>query len=270
MTGGSSIAVSGVSVAVMQTGPQPNLVLLDSGMAFEPAADAIALLSRSFRVLAPTHPGFGKSDRPPSMTTVDDLAYFYLDLFEQLDLRDVVLVGVSFGAWIAAELAIKSTTRLRALVLANPVGIKVSGREQRDIGDIFAMTDAELRAALFADPEAFARDYAALGEAAALDAARSREALARYAWSPYMHDPKLRDRLHRIDVDTLFLRGARDGLTSDGYTADYCALVPGARLERIAAAGHLPHIEQPEAFARHVAGLAGGRPALQVADGMRA
>ena len=79
---------------------------------------------------------------PPTaarVRTIDDLAYFYLDLIDQID-HDTVVVGVSLGAWIAAEIAVKSTRRISHLVLANAVGIKVGGRETRDIADIFAIT----------------------------------------------------------------------------------------------------------------------------------
>ena len=40
--------------------------------------------------------------------------------------------------------------------------------------------------------------------------ARNAESTARYGWSPYMHDPKLKHRLHRIRVPTLLLWGTAD------------------------------------------------------------
>jgi pimeloyl-ACP methyl ester carboxylesterase len=203
-------------------------------------------------VLAPSHPGFGNTEAPRGFDSVDDLAYFYLDLIDQLDLAEVALVGVSFGGWVAAEIAVKSTARLSHLVLANPVGIKVGGREQRDIADIFAVTDEEFLALAFADPAAGRRDYKAMPDAAVKAAARNREATARYGWSPYMHDPKLRGRLHRIRIPTLFLWGTHDRILSEGYGRAYCAAVPGARFAPIAGAGHFPHLEQPREFAEKV------------------
>jgi pimeloyl-ACP methyl ester carboxylesterase len=81
---------------------------------------------------------------------------------------------------------------------------------------------------------------------------RNRETLALLAWEPYMHNPKLPYRLHRVTAPTLFLRGESDGLVSAAYLAAYARLLPNARTETIAAAGHAPHIEQPDAFARTV------------------
>jgi pimeloyl-ACP methyl ester carboxylesterase len=44
------------------------------------------------------------------------------------------------------------------------------------------------------------------------------------------------------------MRGESDGLVSAEYLAKYAKLVPHARIETIAAAGHSPQVEQPEAF----------------------
>jgi len=67
-----------------------------------------------------------------------------------------------------------------------------------------------------------------------------------------MHDPKLRGRLHRIDIPTLVLWGASDRLVSESYGRAYCAAVTDARFELIERAGHFPHLEQPEIFAARV------------------
>ena len=85
--------------------------------------------------------------------------------------------------------------------------------------------------------------------------ARNREATALYGWDPYLHDPKLKHRLHRIDVPTLLLWGADDRFVTPGsYGAAYQSLISGARLDTITGAGHFPHLERPDAFAERVAG----------------
>src|SRR5258708_39083492 len=67
-----------------------------------------------------------------------------------------------------------------------------------------------------------------------------------------MYNPKLRPRLHRIRIPTLFLWGAQDGFAPAAYGRSYCAAIPGAKFEEIAESGHFPHMEQPEAVARRV------------------
>src|SRR5215467_12290116 len=185
----AAITVNGIKVETIEKGRGRPLLFLHPGIGLERDAPVIDKLSEHARVIAPSHPGFGGSEQPKSFTTADDLAYFYLDLLDELDLKDTVLVGVSLGAWIAAEIAVKSTARLSHLVLGNAVGIKVGGRETRDIVDIFAVLEPDFNKLAYFDPQAAARDYPAMPEADVRVAARNREASARYALSPYMHNP---------------------------------------------------------------------------------
>ena len=218
----------------------------------DPKAPVLDALAEHARVLAPTHPGFGAAPAPRELTTIDDLAYLYLDLLDTLNLRDVVVVGVSIGGWIAAEMAVKSTERISALVLANAVGIKPSDRETRDIADIYAVTDKQLAELVWADPARMAANPKALPESDLIAMARSRESTGRYAWSPYMHNPKLKGRLHRVRIPTLVLWGTADRVTTTDYGKSYAAAVPGAKFETIEGAGHFPHLEQSQAFAQAV------------------
>jgi pimeloyl-ACP methyl ester carboxylesterase len=251
-TASDSLVVADTRIDLIERGKGRPLLFLHAENGIEPAAAAIEELAKSAHVIAPTHPGFGRSDMPKGMHTVDDLSYFYLDLLDQLDLRDVTLVGVAFGAWIAAEIAVKSTARLSRLVMANAVGIKVGDRETRDIADIFALTEAEYLEIAYCDPNAGRRDYKSLPPAEAVAAARAREATARFAWSPYFQNPRLKSRLHRIRIPTLFLWGVHDRMVSEAYGRAYCAMIPGARFVTIECAGHFPHQEQPRVFAQRV------------------
>src|SRR5438445_372139 len=112
----------------------------------------------------------------------------------------------------------------------------------------------------FRDPAVWLRDYESLPEEELTAMARNREATALFAWNPYMYDPKLRARLHRIRIPTLLLWGAHDGFAPPAYGRNFCAAVPGAKFEEIPEAGHFPHMEQPEAVARHVIGFGSDRP----------
>jgi len=249
--------VNGIRVDLIERGKGRPLLFLHPGIGIESTAPVLDRLAERAHVLAPSHPGFGTSDLPQWMTTVDDLSYFYLDLMDALDLRDALVVGVSFGAWIAAEIAVKSTARISRLVMANAVGIKVGNRETRDIADIFAVVEPDFNKLAYWDPKTGERDYKALPDAEVAAVARNRESLARFAWQPYMHDPKLKNRLHRIRIPTLFLWGAHDRILSESYGRAYCAAIPGARFELIEKAGHFPHLEQPQVFADRVFAFAG-------------
>ena len=253
------ILVNGPRVEVIERGDGRPLLFLHPSIGIEPEAPVLVRLSARMRVIAPTHPGFGSSEVPKSFDTIDDLAYFYLDLMDELDLANVALVGVSLGGWVAAEMAIKSTARISHIVLANPVGIKVGSREHRDIADFFAMTEEDFLEIAYHDPSIGRRDYKSMPEAQVRNAARNREATARFGWAPFMHDPKLKGRLHRIRVPTLFLWGTADRVVSEEYGRAYCAAIPGARFQRIERAGHFPHVEQPSEFAEKIFAFIDGK-----------
>jgi pimeloyl-ACP methyl ester carboxylesterase len=252
----TSVAVNGTTIEMVDRGQGRPILFLHPGIGIDPAAPVLAELAKGGRVIAPWHPGFGTSQLPKGMSTVDDVSYFYLDLLDQLDLTDVYVVGIGLGGWIAAEIAVKNSARLSRLVLANAVGVKIGDRETRDIIDIWSLMPKDLNELAYFDPKVGEHDYKNLPEAESLAAARNREAYARIAWSPYMHNPKLKNRLHRIKLPTLFLWGTADRVLSEPYGRGYCALIPGARFETIERAGHFPHIEQPAEFARRVLAFA--------------
>jgi pimeloyl-ACP methyl ester carboxylesterase len=265
----TSTVVNGTTIEMIDRGQGRPILFLHPGIGIDAAAPVLSALAKDNRVIAPSHPGFGISQLPKGMTTVDDLSYFYLDLLDQLDLRDMLVVGVGLGGWLAAEIAVKDSSRFSRLIMANAIGVKIGDRETRDIVDIWSLMPDEFNALAYADLKNGARDYKTLPEADSLAAARNREAYARVAWSPYMHNPKLKNRLHRIKMPTLFLWGMADRILSEKYGRGYCALIEGAKFEPIEKAGHFPHIEQPEEFAHRVLAFAQA-PAQPVARARRA
>lgn len=252
-----SIVVSGVTLDVEDRGSGRPLLFLHPGEGLQPKRAWLDALAAKFRVIAPNHPGFGESSLPDWFGTVDDIAYLYLDLAAALDLQDAVLVGACFGGWVAAEMAVRSTQRFAHLALAAPLGIKLGGVTDRDIADMHAITRPEFMRLAWADPARGEIDHTALPEAELAAIARGREALALFGWKPYMHNPRLKRWLHRIDRPTLLLWGEQDRIVTPAYGEGWRAAIPGARLEVIRDAGHYPHWEQPEEFVRRVAAFVG-------------
>jgi pimeloyl-ACP methyl ester carboxylesterase len=164
----------------------------------------------------------------------------------------VTLLGLSFGGWLAAELAVACRHRIDKLILVDAVGIKVSGPETPDILDVFNTSPAEVRRRAWHDPARSAPDFDEMVDDALVAHARSRDALCLYAWHPYMYTPQLRRWLGTIRVPTLVLWGASDGIVTPDYGRAYARLIPGARFELIADAGHHPEIERPDAFVERV------------------
>ena len=245
-------SVGGVELEVLRRGAGHPLVLMHGFAPVAPDAPFLARLAEHAEVIAPTHPGFGHSARPDGFDTVYDLVHLYLGLLDQLPREKVALVGLSFGGWLAAEIATACPHRLDKLVLVDAVGIKVSNRETADVLDVFNTSPAEVRRRSWHDAARWAPDYDAMDDAALVAHARNRDALCLYAWHPYMYNPRLRRWLARIAVPTLVLWGASDRVVTPAYGRAYAAGIPGARFETIEAAGHHPEIEQPDTFVERV------------------
>ena len=250
--GAARLTVNGIELAVLRRGQGRPVLLLHGMDTVPPGAPFLDLLGRHAEIIAPSSPGFGHSPRPPDFDTIYDLVHLYLALLEQLPYDKLDLVGLSFGGWLAAEIAVACGHRLRRLVLVDPVGIKIGDRETRDILDVFNLNPSVVRRRTWHD-EKKAPDYDQMSDEELIVHARNWEALCLYAWNPYMYNPQLKHWLRHIRVPSLVLWGAGDGVVTPDYGRAYSRLIPGSRFELIEAAGHHPELEQPERFAARVA-----------------
>lgn len=251
-----TMLVAGVDLELIERGQGRPLVFLHAGEGLWPHRPWLELLAKRYRVIAPSHPGYGASPLPDWLGSVEDLAYLYLDLADALGLEDAILVGSCLGGWIAAEMMVRSTQRFSRLVLVDPIGIKVRGRDDRDIADMHAMPRADYLKMAWAEPAKGDVDFTQMPEAELAAVVRGREAFALYGWRPYMHNPRLRRWLHRIDRPTLLLWGAEDRIVTPAYGEGWVREIAGAKLAVIPNAGHFPHWEQPDAFVRQLSAFA--------------
>jgi pimeloyl-ACP methyl ester carboxylesterase len=254
-----TVTVAGINLELFEHGSGAPLLFLHGAGGLRPDDPFIGLLARHRRVIAPSHPGFGASGLPDWLDSVDDIAYVHLELLDQLGLPEVDLIGTSIGGWVAAEMATKAPARFSRLVLIAPVGVKTGPVDRLDVPDMFAMAQDKLQRLLYHDPEKFRPDFKKLTDAQIAVLARNRETLALIAWEPYMHNPKLKHRLHRVAAPVLFLRGESDGLVSAEYLARYAHLFPNTTLATIAQAGHAPQLEQAQATAAKVLEFLGAK-----------
>lgn len=247
-----TVKIGDVELELHESGQGSPVLFLHGAGGFAPQQPFVAPLSAKHRLIAPSHPGFGKSSLPEWIDSIDDIAHIYLELLSMLDLKQLDIVGCSIGGWIAAEIATKVPERVRRLVMVGPVGVKTGSADKLDIPDIFAMPQADVDKLVYHDPAKMVPDTKTMPEEALTAMFRNRETTALLVWEPWMHSTKLKHRLYRVKCPALFMRGASDGLVSEQYLKAYAALLPNARMHTIAAAGHVPHLEQPEAFASAV------------------
>jgi len=243
--------IAGIDLELFEDGAGPPLLLLHPGRGFVASDAYVALLTKHRRLIAPSHPGFGNSSLPLWLDHPSDIAIVYLELLDTLGLARVDVIGGSIGGWITAEMACMAPERFNKIVLVGPVGVKTGPSDKLDMPDVFAIAPDKLPTLLFHDPSK-RRDPASMSDDELAISVRNWETVALLAWEPYMHNPKLKQRLHRVKNPTLFLRGESDGLISADYLAKYAALLPNATTATIAAAGHVPESEQPEAFVTKV------------------
>jgi len=244
-----TVTVAGATIRLFRGGPTgagaQKLVFLHGAGGHTGWMAFLDELATRFDVFAPEHPGFGQSDDPPWLDAVADLAFFHLDLLKALGLDHVHLMGTSLGGWVAAEMAVRNTARLASLTLIGAVGITADGEP---IPDIFRMPDAENLQRFYADPGRAERRLADLARADMSAVAKNRATVTRLAYRPRFHNPDLPKWLHRVDVPTLLVWGAEDGLVPPEFGEAYRALIPGARLVVLPHAGHAPFDEQKDAF----------------------
>ncbi len=251
-----------LELEVLRRGSGQPILLLHGVAPISPNAPFLDQLGEYGEIVAPSHPGFGNSPRPEDFDTMYDLVHLYREVLDALPGK-AVMIGFSFGGWIAAEIAAGGHQKLDRLVLVDPVGIKLGGREERDIVHFFNTNPAELDRRAWHDPTKRPAAIYGLGWQATIDEAmpdedivslaRNWDALCLYAWRPHMYNPQLRHWLRRIAVPTLVLWGASDSIVTPDYGRRYAGLIPGARFESIEAAGHHPELEQPHAFVDQVA-----------------
>jgi pimeloyl-ACP methyl ester carboxylesterase len=192
------------------------------------------------RVLLPTHPGFMGTPRPDALTSTRELARCYVGLFDALDLTDVVLIGNSFGGWLAAEVALLGSPRVTEAVIVDGVGIEVDGHP---VTNVRGLAPRELQKLSFHDPSRAPRPAEGADSGSGPDLA----ALLAYT-GPDMADPTLAARLGALDMAVHVIWGESDGIVDTAFGKAFAAAMPRSTFTVLAGTGHLPQVETPEAL----------------------
>jgi len=224
-----------VPLTVAEAGAGRPVLVLHGGRGLAGSAEEVAHLAATHRVLTPTHPGFEGTPRPNWFAGVDRLAETYMDLLDDLDLRDVVVFGSSFGGWIAAEMALRDRGhRIGRLILMGAIGPVIPGHPIR-VPSAPGSAPAE-RPSDAAEPPP-PRAAASPGDFATMLAYTG----------PSLGDPGLLHRLGRVRVPVLLVWGEDDPVVTPDFGRAYAAAFAAARFVAIPGAGHIPTILAPAA-----------------------
>ena len=234
-------------VHVLRSGDGPPLLFLHAAGGAGRWLEFHELLSKHFEVIAPDAPGFGGSDEFSEVESMDDLVYHYLDVLDRLGLDRPHVVGASFGGWLAAEIAVQAPHRVGSLVLLSAVGLRLP---EHPVADIFLMTPDQVVDALFQDLSKASTAFPPDPDVEAILAIhRDMAALARFCWAPFMANPKLERRLHRITAPTMVVWPLGDKLVPIAHGRRYAELIPDSRFATVADCGHAMYFERPDEFA---------------------
>lgn len=238
------LTVNGIETVVQIAGDGEPLVFFH-GAGTVTGFDALLPLAERHRLIVPFHPGFGPSADDATVDSIHDYRRHYLDVFDQLGIEELSLIGQSMGGWLAANFAADHPERVRRLVLAAPLGLRV--REHPTV-DIFSIPDEELFGYLTADPSVF-DGHVPMPPTPEWLADRYREATsaARLLWAaPY--DLKLHRWLHRVTMPTLLVWGDQDKIVPVQQADVWAELIQGASVNVLPGVGHLLFDESREAI----------------------
>jgi pimeloyl-ACP methyl ester carboxylesterase len=245
-----------IQTEVEISGNGPPLVYLHGPWGLGPDRDFVATLAGDNTVYAPKLPGTsrGNPEAGHALENWFDLVLYHSELFERLGLAAPVLVGHSFGGLVAAEFAAMAPKSASRLVLIDPVGL---WRDDLPVKNWMILSESARRPAFFADPEGeAARRFFELPS----DPAKRVDKLAQFIWAQAcsgkfvwpIPDRGFKHHSHRIAVPTLIVWGKADSIIAPAYAQEFARQITGAQIEVIDKAGHLPHLEQPDAVARAV------------------
>lgn len=244
------IDIGGCRTRVMRGGSGDPLLFLHGSGGAPQWLPVMEELSGKYDLIVPEHPGYGGTDTPEWLDNIGDEALFYLTFMESLGLEGVHLMGNSLGGWIALEIAVRNTSRLKSMTLASPAGIHLKGVPK---GDIFLWSAQELVRNLYVDQKiAEAQLAVPMTDAMMQTMLLNRQTTAKLGWNPRLSNPHLNKWMFRIDIPTLIVWGDGDKVIPVAYAEEFKRLIPGSRTKIFPDCGHLPHVEQAQAFAEEV------------------
>jgi pimeloyl-ACP methyl ester carboxylesterase len=245
-------SIAGADIQVESIGSGPTLLYLHGQDGTIYSQPLLEQLAQNFTVIAPAHPGWAGSPRTGQFRTLDDIAYLYLALLAEQD-GPIPVVGTSLGAWLAMEIATKSTQQISSLSLISPVGIRAGDATTRYYLDTYASPPETVLNALYADPS-HRPDMSEWSDDQFMALAQANESATYFIWEPYLNNPSLLYRLPLVTVPTLIVTGEQDGLVLADDHVKTLSSAFGAAVETasIPAAAHRVDEEQPAQLAETI------------------
>jgi 3-oxoadipate enol-lactonase len=250
---------NGVTLSWREAGEGPDALVLIHGFPFNSASWRPQLEQPvpGWRIIAPDLRGFGESGPlPGNRLPMDVLAADVITLLQHLGLKNAVVGGLSMGGYVALALLRAAPQLVRALVLSDTRATPDSaeGKQGRlknakhvHAHGTAALIDAMLPRLLSIETRA-ERSPVEQELRAIMQAASAPAVVAALLGMAERSDstPLLRN----INVPTQVIVGQHDEITPPGDARLMARAIPGALIEIIAGAGHVPNLEKPAEFNR--------------------
>lgn len=212
-------------------------------------------LPQGLRLIAYDLRGHGASGVPEGPYAMGTLVRDAERLLEHLGLRDTVFVGLSLGGMVAQGLAVKRLDLVRGLVLSNTaakIGSPKQWQERMEAveaGGMAAIAPATIE-------RWFARGNRTSAQAAHWRAKLEATPVAGYlGCCAAISGTDFYTPTSGLRLPTLGIAGSEDGSTPADLVRETLDLIPGADFHLIRRSGHLPCVEQPEAYAEALSGF---------------
>ena len=245
-----TIDAAGHTLTVHDTGPAdaPAILLLHSLGASAAIWDPILPALTDFRVIRPDMRGHGHTAATPGPYTIDLLAHDALAVLQQLGIDRVAVVGLSIGGLIAQQLAHLAPNRVAALVLMDtalaipPASLWSERAATARASGMAALADGILPR--WVTPAAPPHTVDGLRQMILGTQPEGYAACCEAIAAADFHTQS-----GNIGAPTLVIVGAEDPSTPIAAAETLSRTIPGARLQVIPNASHIPTAEQPAAIA---------------------
>lgn len=245
---------------------RPTLVLLHGGPGFDHSffKPSHAVLTDTAQIIYVDHRGNGRSGySDPQHWNLDQWADDLRALFDLLEVEAPVVLGLSFGGFVAQSLAVRHPRSIGKLILSSTAAKFRKDRAIAAFGDMFGALAREVADRFWNDPADAAKvqEYLEMCFPCYNPTPRDAEAAARSTFNPAMlahffradgegHRFDFRSRLQKVEMPTLVLAGALDPVTTMADAEDMVAALPPAvvRFERFADSGHAVNRDQPDRY----------------------
>jgi 3-oxoadipate enol-lactonase len=227
---------------------QPIVFINSLGTDFRIWDEVAQPLAQNARLIRYDKRGHGLSELRTDGARIADFAADLAALLDFLDVRAATVVGLSIGGMIAQELYRLRRDLVSSLVLcdtAHRIGTlefwatRIGAVEA---GGLEAITDGVMQRWFSQNFRDNRRD-----ELAGWRAMMTRTPQAGYlAACGALRDADLTEAAKLIRAPTLCVVGDEDGSTPPELVRELSRLVPGAKFEIIAGAGHIPCVEKPD------------------------